>query len=136
MLSDSICSFLWSTNFMWSTACMYECSLIYKLSGLNLPSQWPFLGYSMFTVTSLKKYWISKKKSQVNNYVQRTLWSNCQPPSCCWLRLSHLSVHMNLTLVKCSLFFSFYFLSMLKCNAWILQDICAFEDWKGTKIMF
>ena len=53
---------------MWSTACMYECSLIYKLSGLNLPSQWPFLGYSMFTVTSLKKYWISKKKSQVNMY--------------------------------------------------------------------
>ena len=37
-------------------------SHIYKLSGLNLPTQWPYLRYSVFTVISSKKEWISKQK--------------------------------------------------------------------------
>ena len=41
---------------------MRECSLIYKPSGLNLPSQWPHLRYTMFTVLSSRREWISKFK--------------------------------------------------------------------------
>ena len=63
LVGDSICSLIWYTNFRWSTACMRECSRIYQLSGLNLPSQWPYLRYSVFTVVSSKKEWISKQKS-------------------------------------------------------------------------
>ena len=37
-------------------------SHIYKLSGLNLTSQRPYLRYSVFTVISSKKEWISKQK--------------------------------------------------------------------------
>ena len=48
------------TDFMQSTAYVRECSLVYKLSGLNLPSQWHFLRYSVFTVVSSNKEWISK----------------------------------------------------------------------------
>ena len=49
---------------------MRECSLIYKPGGLNLPSQWPHLRYTMFTVLSSRREWISKlkKKWQVNMY--------------------------------------------------------------------
>ena len=41
---------------------MRECSLIYKLGGLNLPSQWPYLRYSVFTFLSSRRRWISKFK--------------------------------------------------------------------------
>ena len=61
-MSDSICSLIWYTKFTRLTTCMRECSRIYKLSGLNLPTQWPYLRYSVFTVISSKKEWISKQK--------------------------------------------------------------------------
>ena len=84
-------------------------SHIYKLSGLNLPTQWPYLRYSVFTVISSKKEWNSKQKHN-NLTCTENLMINCELPSCCPLRLSRLSVNANIISVKYSPFHLFYIL--------------------------